>query len=56
MGLGPQEIIDRDAIEGVHFKRATSQEIIQWEKDEKTLFVRNEMDTNGKSQVGMGFS
>lgn len=33
LGLGRQEVIDRDVIEGVHFKRASASDIQAWEKD-----------------------
>ena len=55
LGVGRQEIIDRDVIEGMHYKRATAEEIQQWEKDDKTLFVRSEADQLGGARTSGGF-
>jgi len=50
----PQEISDRDLIEDVHYKKATGQEIAQWDKEGKTLFVRSEADRI-QQHTGSGF-
>ena len=47
-------MIDRDVIEGIHYKKTTVQQINQWEKDEQTLFVRSEIDKVAASR-GMSF-
>jgi guanylate kinase len=46
-----QEMSDRDVIEGVHYKKTTTKQIDTWEKEGKTLFVRNETDANSGSST-----
>ena len=57
LGTGRQEIANREIVEGVHYHKATAKQIDDWDKEGKTLVIRNEADTMaGKTGSQLNFS